>query len=297
MESGKYKDIRYCIFDPTGNITALVESAVPVDAQPDVAGEIMASEPSVEQVGFVTFAGDTEAAGSGVPVRLRMAGGEFCGNATMCAAALYMVRKGISESATVRVEVSGAPEPLEVSLEKTGDAAFDAAVNMPPAVSIEELKLSNGMLADESALRLPVVRMGGIDHIIIKPESGFTGLKDNKDLAENLIRGWCGAIGSDCLGMMFLGNDTEGSGAGQADGMLLGRRTLTPLVYVPGADTMFWENSCASGSAAAGIYLAAEAGTSVDVTFEEPAGTLRVCSDPSTGHTVLHGATRLISRH
>jgi len=68
---------------------------------------------------------------------------------------------------------------------------------------------------------------------------------------------------------------------------------LTPLVYVPGADTMFWENSCASGSAAAGMYLAARTGAPADVTFDEPAGRLRVESDPVSGRTVLHGSAIL----
>ena len=287
MRSEKLSGINYCIFDPTGNITALVESSVPVDEQPAVAAEIMAAEPAVEQVGFITYTDDKAAAVSGVPVSLRMAGGEFCGNATLCAAALYALKKGLQGSADVRVKVSGAPEPLAVSLEQTGEAAFAGAVTMPPAKSIDELKLSNGTLSDESALRLPVVRMGGIDHIIIEPDSGFLGLKDDKALAENLIRGWCSALGSDCLGMMFLGAELSGP--------VLSRRTLTPLVYVPGADTMFWENSCASGSAAAGLYLAAQAGTSVDVTFDEPAGRIRVESDPLAKKTVLHGSAILIS--
>ena len=287
MGSEKLSGINYCIFDPTGNITALVESSVPVDEQPAVAAEIMAAEPAVEQVGFITYTDDKAAAVSGVPVSLRMAGGEFCGNATLCAAALYALKKGLQGSADVRVKVSGAPEPLAVSLEQTGEAAFAGAVTMPPAKSIDELKLSNGTLSDESALRLPVVRMGGIDHIIIEPDSGFLGLKDDKALAENLIRGWCSALGSDCLGMMFLGAELSGP--------VLSRRSLTPLVYVPGADTMFWENSCASGSAAAGLYLAAQAGTSVDVTFDEPAGRIRVESDPLAKKTVLHGSAILIS--
>ena len=36
--------IRYSILDPTGNITALVESAVPVDRQPDIAAEEVYSD-------------------------------------------------------------------------------------------------------------------------------------------------------------------------------------------------------------------------------------------------------------
>ena len=273
------EDLKYYIFDPTGNITALVESGVAAADQPAVASRIMERHPDVEQVGFITYADD---AAADVPVSLRMAGGEFCGNATMCTAALYMIRKNMPGSAVIRVRVSGAAEPLEVQLRRKDAAGFDAAVTMPPAVGIDELRLSDGMLPGSDSLSLPIVRMEGIAHVIIEPDSGFFGLKDDPALAETLLRGWCGVLGAECLGMMFLG---EGAAL----------RRLTPLVYVPGADTMFWENSCASGSAAAGIYLAAQAGTPVDVTFDEPAGRLRVESDPLAKKTVLHGSVILTS--
>ena len=274
------EDLKYYIFDPTGNITALVESGVAAADQPAVASRIMERHPDVEQVGFITYADD--AAAADVPVSLRMAGGEFCGNATMCTAALYMIRKNMPGSAAIRVRVSGAAEPLEVQLRRKDAVSFDAAVTMPPAVGIDELKLADGMLQGSDSLSLPIVRMEGIAHVIIEPDSGFFGLKDDPALAETLLRGWCGVLGAECLGMMFLG---EGAAL----------RRLTPLVYVPGADTMFWENSCASGSAAAGIYLAAQAGTPVDVTFDEPAGRLRVESDPLAKKTVLHGSVILTS--
>lgn len=283
MEKGKniYQDLEYRVFDPTGNITALVETQVDPADQPAAASWIMAQNPEVEQVGFVTFA----AAGAGapvadVPVSLRMAGGEFCGNATMCSAALYMIVNDMPGEANVKVRVSGTKDPLDVRLARRDAVSFDAAVTMPPAVGIDELKLSDGMLPGNDVLRLPVVRMEGIAHVIIEPDSGFFGLKDDSALAETLLRGWCGVLGAECLGMMFL---DEGKGV----------RALTPLVYVPGADTMFWENSCASGSAAAGMYLAAKEGEPVDVTFSEPAGSLRVTSDPDSGRTVLYGSLTL----
>ena len=276
MESRRnlYGNLEYRIFDPTGNITALVETQVePVD-QPAAASWIMEQNPDVEQVGFVTFTYGE------VPVSLRMAGGEFCGNATMCSAALYMMVNDMLGEAAVKVRVSGAKEPLDVRLVRRDAVSFDAAVTMPPAVGIDELKLSDGMLPGSDVLRLPIVRMEGIAHVIIEPDSGFFGLKDDSALAETLLRGWCGVLGAECLGMMFL---DEGEGV----------RAMTPLVYVPGADTMFWENSCASGSAAAGIYLASKAGKPVDVTFSEPAGRLRVTSDPASGCTVLYGSLKL----
>ncbi len=282
--------IQYCIFDPTGNITALVETAVDIADQPAVASWIMGLEPEVEQVGFITYEGDN-AAGS-VPISLRMAGGEFCGNATMCAAALHAIHSGLQNGA-VQVKVSGASAPVTVSLTQQAAFSYSAAVSMPPAVRIGIVNLQPSGMADAAGaiedagtgnvsamLSLPIVEMEGISHIIIEPDSGFLGIKEDPELAEALLRQWCDVLRADCLGMMFLG---EGAAL----------RPLTPLVYVPGADTMFWENSCASGSAAAGMYLAAKSGTPVDVTFDEPAGKLRVESDPAEGRTILHGSVTL----
>ncbi len=282
--------IQYCKFDPTGNITALVETAVDIADQPEVAARIMELEPDVEQVGFIAYGKDKVPEEGAAAISLRMAGGEFCGNATMCAAALFALNRGL-QSGTVPVKVSGASAPLTVSLEQQAAFSFSAAVSMPPAIRIGtvDLQPSGAAGAHESGsadgisamISLPVVEMEGISHIIIEPDSGFFGVKDDKALAESMVRHWCGVLGADCLGMMFL---DEG----------IATRPMTPLVYVPGADTMFWENSCASGSAAAGMYLAARAGSPVDITFEEPAGRLRVESDPASGLTVLHGSVILL---
>ena len=380
MAFDNYEELKYCIFDPTGNITALVETEVrPADRAP-VASGIMAAHPEVEQVGFVVFNDSRCAGGSQDEVRtaadaaqcadrtaadahdaavsLMMAGGEFCGNATMCAAALYAERRGMPADGAVTVKVSGAEAPLTVQLarqlsddsaaggasgaagnETAPAAMYAAAVTMPPAIGIERLELKAGTECSErngagpkdgaefegagGAFGLPLVRLQGIDHIIIEPDSGFFGLKDDPAAAESLIRECCGALGSDCLGMMFLdepkaqaaAQDSQPDAAEAAEGCAAkteaaadcaapggtaergGARRMTPLVFVPGADTLFWENSCASGSAAAGIWLAIKAGSPVDVRLHQPAGSLRVESDPATGRTVLHGTARLLTQN
>ena len=65
--------MRYSILDPTGNITALVESPVDPAAQPEAAREIMRLHPEVEQVGFLRIPeqGDVQPAG----IRSRPPGG------------------------------------------------------------------------------------------------------------------------------------------------------------------------------------------------------------------------------
>ena len=69
-------------------------------------------------------------------------------------------------------------------------------------------------------------------------------------------------------------------------------RTLRPLVYVPGSDTLFWESSCASGTGALGAYLAKTGGKPADLTVKEPGGILRVQASPE-GDILLSGQVRL----
>ena len=90
MSEKEKSPLRYSIFDPTGNITALVESPVDESEQPAVAASIMARHTAVEQVGFVRLSDKKTA-----PAALRMAGGEFCANASMSAAALSALRLGL----------------------------------------------------------------------------------------------------------------------------------------------------------------------------------------------------------
>ena len=286
--------INYSIFDPTGNITALVETKVEAETQPAIADEIMKAHPRVEQVGFVQFE-----AGRPVPALLRMAGGEFCGNATMSSAALYAIRSG-DEAPSIRVRTSGAPRSLEVrlNLSEGGAGLYTTGLEMPEPVSIEKMKVDLGSTIEE----LPIVKLGGITHIIIEHGRTTYTLKDSPEAAEAVIREWGQTLRADCLGMMFL----SGSGSmTKAEGKLggecgieadIGMQTeLIPLVYVPAADTVFWENSCASGSAAVGMYLSDKYGMALEIDMEEPGGSFKVISDPNNKTTWLFGSTELLS--
>ena len=114
--------ITYTLFNPTGNITLLAETPVPTASQPSVAAELMALEPETEQAGFVAFGPDA--------AFLRMAGGEFCGNAAMSAAAMYLERSG-KTGGIVPVHVSGTKEAVAVMLHTLPDGGWRAAVTMP----------------------------------------------------------------------------------------------------------------------------------------------------------------------
>ena len=273
--------IRYSLLDPTGNITALVESAVDADARPAVAAAVMRRHPEAEQLGFLR-----RTPGADVHAALQMAGGEFCGNASMCAAALLFLDAPAAYpaaddgSVSVLLRVSGARDAVEVRLRPEGADAFRAAVRMPPALHIGETALAFG----RQRAPLPLVQMEGISHLILTPDCAFFSLLRDPEAAGQAVRDWCAALGADCLGLMFL--------EGGVDAL-----RLTPLVYVPGSGTLFWENSCASGSAAVGMLLASRRGTAVELHLAEPGGCLRVKSDPVSGETRLLGGLRLSGRH
>ena len=129
--------LRVSIFDPTGNITALVESPVAPEEQSAAAARIMERFPQVEQVGFVRLPQETAA-----PVELRMAGGEFCGNASMSAAALSLLRRGSAADEgtweTLRLRVRGVSREVEVRLRRETAESFCASVRMPFVLSLNE---------------------------------------------------------------------------------------------------------------------------------------------------------------
>lgn len=270
MSEKEKNPIRYSIFDPTGNITALVESPVDESEQRAVAASIMARHAAVEQVGFVRLPDEKSA-----PAALRMAGGEFCANASMSAASLWALRLGLCEG-ELSLAVSGAEDAVAVRLKQEDESCFSAAVRMPEAREITAIPFVFEGLSGT----IPLVRMEGIDHAVLTPDCPFFALRDRPSAAEKTVRELCASLGAVCLGLMFL----EGESA---------QRRLTPLVYVPGSRTLFWESSCASGSAAAGMLLARQSGERTELELEEPGGILRVESDPQKGETRLFGRTRL----
>ena len=283
-QRGKRDALRVSIFDPTGNITALVESPVAPEEQSAAAARIMERFPQVEQVGFVRLPQETAA-----PVELRMAGGEFCGNASMSAAALSLLRRGSAtdEGAweTLGLRVRGVSREVEARLRRETAESFCASVRMPPVLSLNEQVFPFGALRDP----ITIVRAEGISHAIVTPGSPFFALRDDRDAAEEAARRICAALGAKAFGMMFLEGEAP-------------RLRLTPLVFVPESGTMCWENSCASGSAAVAASgsaavaaaMAGRSGSPVCLELEEPGGVLAVKSEGLRGETWLSGRTRLV---
>ena len=248
----------YFLLDPTGNITILVTSPVPVEKQAFAAARLMAREQNAEQVGFLSNAPSCD-------IALRMAGGEFCGNAAMCSAVIAADRASLTEG-KMRVRVSGAEEPVTAEVSLLKDGSWKGTVDMPRAVSCTDMALPEEGVC-------PVVSFEGISHVIVTKEIP-------SQRAEYLARSWCGYLEADALGIMFLDLRTM---------------RLKPLVCVPGAGTLCWENSCASGTAAVGVYLARENGGRARAVVRQPAGSLTIQAGED-GSLRLSGTVRILYR-
>ncbi len=247
-------NISYTKIDPAGNITVIVDSFVPREQQSRVAAELMKRDVTVEQVGFLEKPDDPCCA-----VRLQMMGGEFCGNASLSAAAVIFSRAGLAEGLYCEeiFEVSGAPEPVKISGSMVNRTCFEGEVAMPLPESISECSFLDGF----EGYTFPLVRFPGICHAIV-PVGTI-----ERERAKAVIASWCRQLGADALGLMFFDRN---------------KHTLTPLVYVASTDTAVWEGSCASGTAAVAAYLAELDGEYASVRLTEPRGTVSAAATYSS---------------
>ena len=249
----------YYKVNPTGNITLIVETPVPRESQSAAAAALMAADKTAEQVGFIE-----QPSLPGSALRLQMMGGEFCGNAALSAGALArLLSLPETDGDSIRLEISGAAEPLEVEVFHESGRLYTGTVDMPLPRSCFTALLTDG----DREFQLPVVRFPGISHVIINSRSiEKYGFKVRN--AEARIESWCRQLGVEALGMMFWD---------EADGL------LNPFVYVSGTNTAVWESSCASGSTAVAVYSALSEGRSTELNLRQPGGVLTVAAEFSHG--------------
>lgn len=217
-------EIRYVLMDPSKNITILVETPLTIDKHSEVAKVLMKLEPTAEQLGFIMSFDEKD-------IFIRMAGGEFCGNAAMSVASLYAMEHKLDRYET-QVSFYGnelsIKNEVKVIVNKLTDENYEGLVYMPKPKRIENVDIDN-------IKALPIVSFEGISHIIIDKEI-------EKNLAEKYIKDWCKLLNLEALGFMFYKKIDDSN------------YELKPLVYVRDIDSLFWENACASGTFAFGTY-------------------------------------------
>ncbi len=231
--------IRYALMNPSGNRTALVLDPVEEADRERVTGALIQKS---EQVGYLMPPRHQPSAG-----RLRMMGGEFCGNASMAAAA-FLLKDALAEGEERRLllEVSGAEQPVPCLIRREREG-WTGTVDMPLPEEIRELNLDGEVF---TAVRLP-----GILHVIDRQENR-TG-----EEAETLLRKAASVFPDPALGLLRWREETE---------------EMTPLVYVRDSGTMVWESACGSGSTALACRKTVQTGNPVDMRIRQPGGILRV---------------------
>ena len=231
-------DLSYILADPSGNTTAFILTPVAREDYGPVARRVMAAL-DTEQVAFVRDG------------RMDMMGGEFCGNASRSFALWQALRtpdglslRPFSGEQTVSVRVSGAPQPLEVTLRGDGEALC-AAIRMPLPRRVLPLNLP--VLGPVTLVEYP-----GISHLVVEDRAPRdTDLICARDILARLNAEDC------CFGLMYACGGT-----------------LHPLVYVRDTDTLVWENSCASGTCAVAAARALAAGGTLTLELLQPGGSL-----------------------
>jgi diaminopimelate epimerase len=229
------RELEIVVADPAKNISVFVLSAVENRAE---TAKALLADPALkaEQVGFVIPpAGYAKAKeGGGRPEtpegiwRLEMMGGEFCGNAARAFGLLVARKLGLSGELTLFIEISGARGPLPVRI---STSAGTAEVDMPKP--LQEYSLAY------DGKDLPVIVFEGITQLIAPdtPPSRETFFAVKKIVEQKCVEQQQPFPGA--LGLMFL--DTA-------------KNFMRPAVYVYATDSLVFESSCGSGSAALALW-------------------------------------------
>ena len=123
---------------------------------------------------------------------------------------------------------------------------------------------------------LPVVFLDNIAHVIMGKnfDKNFT-----KEILERKIKEWCRYLNVSALGIMNY--DFEKS-------------ELKPLVYVERIDTLYWENACASGTAAIAYYLDAKTKMPINIKVKQAGGKYLEAFTTSENKLYLKGKVQLV---
>jgi diaminopimelate epimerase len=246
------------VADPAKNITIFVLDEVRNrENRAETARLLMADRRfGAEQVGFVL----PPIPGRRDLFRLEMMGGEFCGNAARSFGLFAAREMGLRGRVSVAIEISGAASPLPVTVDLD---AGTAEVEIPRPIAVDRVEVS--CAADGRTFEgrgFPLIIFDGIAHVIAEDVKGgeetFYLIKTGVEKRVRALGGAEGQSGPDAVGVMFF--DTKS-------------RFMTPAVYVAATDTLVFESSCGSGTAALAVWETRRAGDGVyRFEVEQPGG-------------------------
>lgn len=205
--------VEYKIYIPAGNDTALVrDNSFTNNEKILINNLIINKHPNVEQVGFIYNNKD---------YYLKMAGGEFCGNAIRCAAFEFLSGK----SGVINIETNSNTKVL---------AGVDSNKNSWCEINLSKkslLKLDNDIYT---------VEFDGIKFIVIL-DVDYEGNNGLKDYCKNIISKYDNKV-FPAIGVILLNKKNS-------------NYYIKPVVLVRNINTFFFESACGSGSIAAAMVL------------------------------------------
>ncbi|MEA3422565.1 MAG: diaminopimelate epimerase [Bacillota bacterium] len=239
--------------NPSENMTVFIMDPVPRDKHVEISNKIMNyNNIHAEQVGFV------EKGTNNGQIRLQMMGGEFCGNASRALASILVLKKHSSvdhsnNKAIVPLEVSGTEDIHHLEVIPTeSETTFISSIEMPLHSNIEDICINY----NDYVYKASLITFSGIMHIIVDDEN----IASKHDFFINAIN-TLEYLDYDALGIMFLNEE---------------KSFITPLVYVKATDSIVWERSCGSGTAAVGIFLSYKNKKNIDAVITQPGGELKI---------------------
>ncbi|MEG2731805.1 MAG: hypothetical protein RR930_00200 [Clostridium sp.] len=245
--------LRYVKVNPSGNTTVFILDPVPEKDYTYLTRLVMEHRHvGAEQVGFIC-----KAKNSNLDLRMEMVGDSFCGNGSCAYAAWMSLRTGdglelhnFSErEKEIAIEVSGPKEPLIANV-RNMDSDYKCFVTITMPLPF---RIRHGL--DETLGDYSLVEFEGISQLVL-----WNRKADDKDFpaAKELLIRQGAHIG--CFGIMFYQQDSS---------------TMKSLVYVGGADTLVWEESCGSGSSSVVAAMADRKKESIlDLDIHQVGGTL-----------------------
>ena len=240
------------IANASGNITAFVLDETPRYQYEKIADQLLANgEYKAEQVAFVKkidkVKGPNNSASDGAVGTMEMSGLEFCGNASRSFAMMIAKINGLSGDAVIPIKISGCEEVLDVKL--NCDTGY-SCINMPEILSITKLDKPTAEIAKDGY----EVEMEGITHIIVR------NIEPNSESFEKIKKAFYAKKDAAALGVMFMSRTAK---------------YMTPVVYVKGINSTYFEGSCGSGTTAAAAALSADkADGKYHYSFRQPAGNI-----------------------
>lgn len=247
--------LRFVKINPVGNMTIFITDPVPKELYKNISKQLMQyTNIHGEQVGFLTSSNKDEKI-----IKLDMMGGEFCGNASRSLGALllynnYPYIKREEDFYEVKLECSGYDKILNCQVNPTDVSnIYYSKVDMPIPKNIKSEKLKD--------CGVYKVEFSGIHHFVVNSDD-----VKNQEEFFNFIKNTMEERypDYDAFGIMFYD---------------FYKNYLKPLVYVKATDSLFWEESCASGTSAVVAVLAYKDKKNVSISIKQPGGELEATAD------------------